>query len=196
MTWLDAHRVEIESGKLVVFFLDECHLLWGDAIGYIWGKTSQRIEVPIVHERQRQTYFGALNYCTKEFFAKAYAKGNSEHTIEFLQYLQAQCPGQRLAIFWDGASYHRSNELKVFLQSVNSDLPEDAWHITCIRFAPNAPEQNPVENIWLQVKRFIREWYHLCKSFAVVKFLFELVTHHQVFDFPKLSMYGSFSKTI
>jgi putative transposase len=26
---------EIESGELVVFFQDECHLLWGDLCGYI-----------------------------------------------------------------------------------------------------------------------------------------------------------------
>ncbi len=46
--------------------------------------------------------------------------------------------------------------------------------ITCIRFAPNAPAQNPVEDVWLQAKRFIREFYHLCKSFFAVKRLFEL----------------------
>lgn len=91
--------------------------------------------MPVVNERQRQTYFGALNYRTKEFVAKAYAKGNSEHTVEFLQALQAQCPRQRLAIFWDGPSYHRSAELKAYLQSVNGDLPEHARHVTCTRFA-------------------------------------------------------------
>jgi transposase len=79
------------------------------------------------------------------------------------------------------------------LQSVNQDLAEDLWQITCTRLAPNAPEQNPVEDIWLQAKRFIRKWYHLCKSFAVVKFLFKFVIHHQGFNFYKLSMYGIFS---
>ena len=29
-----------------------CHLLWGDICGYIWGKTSERIEVPVVNDRQ------------------------------------------------------------------------------------------------------------------------------------------------
>lgn len=190
---METHRAQIESGELVVLFLDECHLLWGDVTGYVWGKTTQRIEVPVVNERQRQTYFGALNYGTQEFLVKAYAQGNSEFTIEFLKYLQTQYPQQRLAVFWDGASYHRSVELKTYLQTVNQDLTESAWAITCTRFAPNAPEQNPVEDIWLQAKRFIRNCYHLCKSFAVVKFLFEFVTHRQVFDFPKLSMYGVFS---
>lgn len=88
---------------------------------------------------------------------------------------------------------HRSHELKAYLQAVNEDLVADDWQIICTRFAPNAPAQNPVEDVWLQAKRFICQCYHLCKSFAVVKFLFEFLTHRQVFDFPKLSMYGSFS---
>jgi hypothetical protein len=85
---LDAHRDLIESGELAVLFLDECHLLWGDVTGYVWGKTKERIEVPVVNQRQRQTYFGALNYRTQEFLVKAYAKGNSDSTIEFLKYLR------------------------------------------------------------------------------------------------------------
>ena len=105
---MEAHRTQIESGELVVLFVDECHLLWGDVTGYVWGKTNQRIEVPVVNERQRQTYFGALNYHPGAFLVKAYPKGNSDSTTEFLKYLQVNYPEQRLAVFWDGASYHRS----------------------------------------------------------------------------------------
>jgi putative transposase len=65
IAWLDAHQRQIVSGELVVFFEDECHLLWGDICGYIWGTTKERIEVPVVNERLRQTYFGALNYYTQ-----------------------------------------------------------------------------------------------------------------------------------
>lgn len=35
--WLEAHRGKIASGKLVVFFQDECHLVWGDLCGYVWA---------------------------------------------------------------------------------------------------------------------------------------------------------------
>lgn len=84
----------------------------------------------------------------------------------------------------------RSEEVKMYLQAVNQNLTEDIWAITCTRFAPNAPEQNQVEDIWLQAKRFIRRCYHLYKSFTVVKFLFEFVTHRQILDFPKLTMYA------
>ena len=95
---------EIAAGRMSVFFLDECHLLWGDVCGYIWGKTNTRIEVPIVNERQKQTYYGALDYFNHEFLVQAYPRANSEHTVSFLGYLQAQRPNQRIAIIWDGAS--------------------------------------------------------------------------------------------
>jgi hypothetical protein len=36
---LAENREEIEAGKLVVYMIDECHLLWGDVCGYVWGKT-------------------------------------------------------------------------------------------------------------------------------------------------------------
>ncbi|MBW4473711.1 MAG: IS630 family transposase, partial [Stenomitos rutilans HA7619-LM2] len=60
----------------------------------------------------------------------------------------------------------------------------------------NDPKQNPIEDIWLQAKRCIRAYYHLCQSFNTVKFLFEFVTHRQTFDFPKLFSYACFSQLI
>ncbi len=96
-------------------------------------------------------------------------------------------------MIWDGASYHRSGEVKSYLDSVNQGLEPKNWKITCIRFAPNAPEPNPIEDVWLSAKRFLREFYSLCSTFAIAKRLFELATEHQIFDFPKLSLYGSFS---
>jgi transposase len=166
--------------------------LWGDICGYVWGKTSERIEVPVVSDRQRQTYFGAVNYATHEFILKAYPTGNTEHTIDFLKVLRRLHPNKQLVLIWDGASYHRSEQMQQYLASLNQQRVAKDWLITCHRLAPNAPEQNPVEDIWLQAKRWIREWYHLCKSFRAVKFLFEFATHQQVFHFPKLSMYGRF----
>ncbi len=53
---------EIESGKLAVLIADECHLLWGDTTGYVWGKRNEKVEVPIVNQKERQTYYGAVDY--------------------------------------------------------------------------------------------------------------------------------------
>jgi putative transposase len=192
--FLEGNRAEIESGKLVVYMIDECHLLWGDACGYVWGKTSIRIEIPMTNERERQTYFGALNYQTNQFFVQEYGSGNSENTVSFLKYLQYLNPGTRTLIIWDGASYHKYGEMPEYLSEVNHGLEKSDWVITCELFAPHAPEQNPVEDIWLQAKRFIREYWYLCGSFSIIKELFMLATHCQFFEFSKLNMYGTFAQ--
>lgn len=168
-------------------------MLWGDLCGYVWGKAKERIEVPILNERDKQTYYGAVNLKTQQCLIQPYKAGDSEATIAFLTYLHQQFPDRRIALIWDGATYHRSQEVKNYLASLNQGLDESDWKITCIRFAPNDPKQNPIEDIWLQAKRFIREFYYLCSSFDLVKFGFELVTHLQKFDFPKLFTYGYFS---
>ncbi len=70
--------------------------------------------------------------------------------------MQAQRPSQRIAIIWDGASYHRSQKVKDYLQSLNAEHEQQLWQLTCIRFAPNAPQQNPVEDLWLQATAIFR----------------------------------------
>ena len=38
-------------------------------------------------------------------------------------------------------------EMQDDLMVINTGLPEEEWPVTCILFASNAPEQNPVEDI-------------------------------------------------
>ena len=118
---LAENREEIEAGKLVVYMIDECHLLWGDVCGYVWGKTKIRIEVPMTNQRQRQTYFGAPNYQTKYFLVQEYEAGNSKNTVSFVKYLQNLNKGAKILIFWDGASYHKYEEMRDYLGLVNQD---------------------------------------------------------------------------
>ena len=77
-----------ESGKIIVLFLDECHLLHGDLTGYVWGQSKIRIEVPITNEKDRQTYLGALNYQSKEFPIQSHPSGDGKSTVKFIKYLQ------------------------------------------------------------------------------------------------------------
>lgn len=150
-----------------------------------------RVDVEVKSTKERQTYYGALDYLTKSFVSHEYSAGNEENTIAFLQYLQS-CyqESTRLILVWDGASYHRSAKVKEFLATVNGARPPEEWLITCVQLAPNAPEQNPVEDVWLQAKRFIRHYARLCPKFRSVKRLFKLVTHLQTFAFDKAFMYG------
>ena len=62
--------------------IDECHLLlWGDLLGYVWGRTDIRVEIPIKNQKNRQTYYGALDYRSDEFIVKEYSSGNTKNTV-------------------------------------------------------------------------------------------------------------------
>lgn len=100
-----------------MFFQDECHLLWGNVCGYVWGPRHQRLEILMKNERERQTYFGAVNLATGKCLVQRYPRGNGEYTVQYLQYVLRQCPESQIVLIWDGAPYHRSQEVKAFLAS-------------------------------------------------------------------------------
>lgn len=170
-------------------FIDECHLVWCDICGYIWAKKNQRAVIPIINEKERQTYFGALDIKTKEFIVKPYLAGNGEFTVNFIKYLREQFPKQRLVLIWDGASYHCGEVMQNYLQNINADLSPEQWLVTCIKLAPNAPEQNPVEDAWLKLKSYIRQHYYLANSFSAIKSLFFQAVQILSFNFQKLNAY-------
>jgi transposase len=128
-------KEEIEAGKLVVYAIDECHLLWGDLIGYLWNfikespkegrkieEMPERIKVMIGNEKERQTYYGALNLGNPELVLESYSAGNGENTVDFLGRLQGKHIGAKLLIIWDGASYHRGEELNHYALKVHRFL--------------------------------------------------------------------------
>ena len=160
--WLKAHQEDICEGKIRVLALDECHAQAGDICGYGWGDSQQRREVTVDNYRDSQTYYGALDCISGEIFLRPYQTANSSSTIEFIKHLQAQNLGVKLVLLWDEASYHRSQEFRDFLAQVNQG--ED-WQVHCLRFAPYAPEENPIENIWGQAKQLLRQLHQRCRSF-------------------------------
>ena len=125
---------------MVVLLEDECHLLWGDVCGYVWGKRGEAIEVPMTNYRQRQTYYGAVNFVSREFHLPAFSAGDSENTISYIKWLMQIYEGKRLLLLWDGATYHRDQKMKEFLAEVNQGLAEEEFVVSLMAFAPNAPE--------------------------------------------------------
>lgn len=183
------HADEIEQGEIVVLFEDECHLLWGGTCGLAWGKRNEAIEVPISNQKLRQTYYGAVNFVTHQFHLKPYTAGNGENTVAYVKWLQEIYPDTRLWLVWDGASYHRYAQMRDYLTRLNAGLPEDEWPITCLRFAPNAPEQNPVEDIWLKGKSWLRRQFAYNKTFASVKKAFFEFLQDGIFPSEKHKWY-------
>lgn len=191
-TKLKGWAAEMLAGRRVCFFADECHLVWGDICGYAWGPTDQRLTVAVANEKQRQTYYGVLNGLNGQTIVRAYPKGDGKNTVQFLKLLAQQNPDQSIVIFWDGASYHRGQEVQAYLTEINAGRSEAEWKITCVRLAPYAPEENPMEEVWLHGKGTVRQNYHRCSAFQEVKTLFVHTVDQQTFDSSKLRDYRQF----
>ena len=63
---------------------------------------------------------------------------------------------------------------------INQGKERDEWPLTCVLFAPNAPEQNPVEDIWLHAKTWVRKFGNRLSSFALVKWFFNFTIQSPV----------------
>jgi len=162
----------------------------------VWGKRNTPIEVPLTNERQRQTYYGAINLVTREVHLKEETTGDGEGTVGYIQWCQGLYPSKKLFFLWDGASYHRSTEMQEFLRRANAGLPEEDWKVTCLLFAPNAPEQNPTEDLWLKGKTHLRKQFAVNKTFAAVKHGFSAFLRTLSFDSAKFSWYWPYPQMI
>ena len=162
----------------------------GDALGYAWGLKGQRVEVPITNEHQRQTYYGALNLLTGRALTYPTVAGNGEQTVAFLKHLRQRFQGRPLLLIWDGVPYHRSAAVKTYLRTVNGDRPEEAWRIQCVQLAPHAPEQNPMEDVWLGAKNHVRKMWYALQSFLDVKRYFTTFVECHLCEFENLNWYG------
>ncbi len=184
---------KIEDGKVMIYAIDEVHLLEGDLISHLWGEAEKRLKIPLLNPKNRQSYYGALELTHSQLIVEEYPQANGENTVDFLKKLREQNPDKQMVIFWDGASYHKGKVMRKFLEEVNGELPPEQWRITCHLFAPYAPEENPIEAIWLSLKSLLRRCYRFCHNFPIMKKLFNLLIDYQLFNFPSLKNYDAFS---
>lgn len=183
-----AHQQQINQQEIVVVLEDESHLRWGDACGYGWGKTTERVVVPIGNAKERQSYFGALNGKTGELFLQPAPKADSAATVAFLEQLRQHYGNKQLWVIWDNASYHTGQLVKDYLHKVNGQLPQEQWPLTLIGLATNAPEQNPIEQVWLEGKTKLRKQTGL-NTFAQVKKCFVDAIATNTYNYEKFKWY-------
>jgi len=127
---------------------------------------------------------------TGEFVLAEYPTANGDTTVAFMHRLRNKHPGKQLLILWDNVSYHYQGDMKEFLLDVNAFLEPDAWIVTCMRFAPYASEQNPIEHVWQIGKQYVRALFHSLRTFSDIKGAFERIKG-MLFTFGDLAMYMS-----
>jgi putative transposase len=71
---------------------------------------------------------------------------NTESLIDFLQDLRRDLRGKKCILIWDGLAAHKSKDMKTYLARQTS------W-LTVAQLPGYAPDLNPVESLWGNVKR-------------------------------------------
>ena len=74
--------------------------------------------------------------------------------------------------------------VREYLEKVNGQLPENQWPLTLMHFAPHAPEQNPIEGVWLQGKTKVRRQAGLDCFQKVKQFFVDTITEN-AYSFDK-----------
>ena len=102
---------------------------------------------PIVDEWQTRDHLSVMGGVTPQ--GKMYSlvrptSLNGLHTIEFLVHL-GRLGADRLLVIWDGSPIHRRAEVTAFVAEAG-----DAIHVEPL--PPYAPDLNPVEWLWRQMK--------------------------------------------
>lgn len=163
--------------------LIEGHFALHDTLG-MSSRTIQRLMKELANRARIRR-----NLLTREFHLQEGAAGDGKHTVAYIEWCQSLYPGKKLLFLWEGASYHRGAELQEFLGRENTGLREEDWKVTCVLFTPNAPEQNPTEDIRLKGKQYLRKHFAVNKTFASVKRCFSAFLSSLSFDSAKLRWY-------
>jgi transposase len=140
--------------KLV--FIDEAHVHQDADLGHTWCRVGQRYYVSSTSPGlARVSFFGAYVYNDARVCIWPAARANGTTAIEFLECLRAAYPTDPIRIVWDGASYHRAEDV---LDGVHE------LGIKITQLPSYSPDFMPVEALW----RWMREevTYNHCHSTA------------------------------
>jgi transposase len=113
-------------------------------------------QTPILREWYTRDHLSAISAISPEgklYFHCQDQAINSEDMVAFLEHLLREVSG-RLVVIWDGAPIHRSQVIRDFLAH------GAAQRLHLERLPAYAPELNPGEGLWQQLKGV--ELRHVC----------------------------------
>jgi hypothetical protein len=113
-------------------------------------------QTPMLREWRTREHLSAISEISPE--GQLYCHGqegaiDSADRVAFLEHLRREVPA-RMVVIWDGAPRHRRHLSKDFLEN------RAAQRLPLERLPADAPERDPDEGIWQQLKGV--EWRHLC----------------------------------
>jgi transposase len=142
---LAGHQKGAETQQHTILFIDESGFYPLPSVVRTYAPVGQ---TPIVREWWTRDHLSAISAISPEgklYFHCQDGALNSENVIAFLAHLLREVRG-RLVIIWDGSPIHRSHTVKEFLAN------GAAQRLHLERLPAYAPELNPDEGLWQQLK--------------------------------------------
>jgi transposase len=139
------HQKGAQTHQQTILFLDESGFYPLPSVVRTYAPVGQ---TPVLREwytRDHLSAISALSPAGKLYFHAQDHSMNSADVVAFLEHLLREVPG-RMVVIWDGAPIHRSQLIKEFLAN------GAAQRLHLERLPAYAPELNPGEGLWEQLK--------------------------------------------
>ena len=107
-----------------------------------WQPVGEQRPVMVPESNEDFTLYGTLDLTSGATHARAYDKGRSDYTIQYLESLLQATRGEVLLI-WDQAKWHTSKKVRKWLDK--HDRIET--HLLPVR----SPDTNPMEDLWREL---------------------------------------------
>ena len=109
----------------------------------MWQPIGEQRRVWIPEQNDDFTLYGTLELTSGETHVRAYEKGRSDDTIQYLESLLKEVEGKMILV-WDQASWHRSDQVTEGL--------EETSRIETYLLPVRSPRTNPMEDLWRELK--------------------------------------------
>jgi transposase len=124
---------------------DEVHFQRHSSLIRMWAPKGQQPRVLSPSVRHKVGFFGALNLKTGRLVTQETPIFNAATFGDFLHHLLQSTQG-KLYLILDNARWHRSKDLKEFLEA-------NQHRLVLIFLPAYSPELNPIERVWRVTRR-------------------------------------------
>ena len=154
-----------------ILFMDSVHPTQGTKLSYGWIKKGYNKQIATTASRTRMNITGAINLKTMEVISGDYDAINGESTKDLLEKVQKAYPeAKEIHVIADQASYHRSKEIKDYLEGGPINI-----HL----LPAYSPNLNPIERLWKVLNEQVRNnrYFATAKEFrrAILRFFEEIL---------------------
>lgn len=134
------------GAETTLLFQDETEIHRFPPLRGAWSPVGEQAEVAVPAQNGKFALYGALDVLTGETIMQDYPKGQSDHTVSFLNTVLDRVEGEILMV-WDNASWHTSKAVDVFLAEHS--------RLRVLPLPKRSPEDNPIEDLWRVLKNAI-----------------------------------------